>query len=253
MQMRVDNELQTRIITGSLLIGAVLLAIFSDSKFVIWLFLGAGFMFALHEALNLYGIKNNSIYFIALVVWLIAGFYRSPIELFFLILLIFGSIIPFKRDFDKRLLLPLIYPLVSFLFIFELYLYYGKEALFWLFVVVASVDIGSYFGGKAIGKTLLCEVSPSKTIEGAAIGIACGTLFGSFVSLMLVDFLFGLFASIVVAIFSVFGDLYESLLKREANLKDSGSLFPGHGGVLDRIDGYLFASIALFLILRAFY
>jgi phosphatidate cytidylyltransferase len=71
-------------------------------------------------------------------------------------------------------------------------------------------------------------------------------------SLESVGFWSGLFISLVVAVASVFGDLFESYLKREADVKDSGDILPGHGGILDRTDGYLFGGIVMLVLLRLF-
>lgn len=76
------------------------------------------------------------------------------------------------------------------------------------------------------------------------------TLSGMFIGVAIVDLSISLVISLMVSISSIFGDLFESSLKRTAGVKDSGSLLPGHGGVLDRIDGYLFGAIVMLVLLR---
>ena len=87
-------------------------------------------------------------------------------------------------------------------------------------------------------------------MEGVVGGIAVATLSGIFLGLTFVDFWTSLVISLSVSLSSIFGDLYESSLKRAAGVKDSGDLLPGHGGILDRIDGYLFGSIIMLVLLR---
>ena len=101
-----------------------------------------------------------------------------------------------------------------------------------------------------IGKTKFCETRPNKTMEGVVGGVAVATIGGMFLGLNIVDILPAFIISFAVSVASVFGDLYESKLKREAGVKDSGDILPGHGGVLDRIDGYLFGSIVMLVLLR---
>jgi phosphatidate cytidylyltransferase len=136
------------------------------------------------------------------------------------------------------------------LFIFTMYQEYGVLSLLWLLAVVALTDVGAYAVGKSIGKTQFCETSPNKTMEGVAGGIAVATIGGMFFGLPIVDLSVAFVISFAVAVSSIFGDLFESSLKRAANVKDSGNLLPGHGGVLDRIDGYLFAGIVMLVLLR---
>jgi phosphatidate cytidylyltransferase len=81
-------------------------------------------------------------------------------------------------------------------------------------------------------------------------GSAVATVFGMFLGLSIVDFPISLVISFFVATSSIFGDLFESSLKRAAGVKDSGNILPGHGGVLDRIDGYLFGAIVMLILLR---
>jgi phosphatidate cytidylyltransferase len=123
-------------------------------------------------------------------------------------------------------------------------------ALLWLVAVVALTDIGAYAVGKSIGKTPFCETSPNKTMEGVVGGVVVATAGGMFFGLPIVDLGVAFLISLAVAISSIFGDLFESSLKRQAGVKDSGDLLPGHGGVLDRIDGYLFGGVVMLVLLR---
>jgi len=112
------------------------------------------------------------------------------------------------------------------------------DRLLWVFIVTWSTDIGAYFVGRAIGKRKLApSISPGKTVEGLVGGVIAATLLGgawAFV-LELPPALFVL--APIFALFAQAGDLFESWMKRRAGLKDSGSWLPGHGGLLDRLDG----------------
>ena len=110
--------------------------------------------------------------------------------------------------------------------------------------------LGAYFVGKSIGKTKFCETSPNKTIEGVIGGVIFAVLLGTLFSTNGISFVNALIISAIVSIVSIFGDLFESYLKREAGVKDSGTILPGHGGVLDRTDGYLFGAIVMLVLLR---
>jgi len=107
--------------------------------------------------------------------------------------------------------------------------------------------------GKSIGKTKFSPTSPNKTLEGVLGGIILATIAGTYYAFATdLDTLFmATLISSLTAIASIFGDLFESYLKREAGVKDSGTLLPGHGGVLDRVDGYLFGAIIMLIVLRA--
>jgi phosphatidate cytidylyltransferase len=117
----------------------------------------------------------------------------------------------------------------------------GAQLIMFLFLMVWSADIGAYFVGKAIGKhKLLPKVSPGKTIEGALGGTITACIFVAIAGLFLEwpqqQLLTVLAVTAVITLISVLGDLSESMFKRQAGIKDSGSILPGHGGILDRID-----------------
>jgi phosphatidate cytidylyltransferase len=114
----------------------------------------------------------------------------------------------------------------------------GRWLMVFLIVLIAAADVGAYFGGRQFGKHKLAPVvSPGKTWEGFFSGVmAAGIVAAAGATLFSVEHLPWVMLCIVVALFSVVGDLTVSMFKRRAGLKDSGTLLPGHGGVLDRID-----------------
>ncbi len=125
----------------------------------------------------------------------------------------------------------------------------GAWSILWVFVIVWAADIGGYFVGRQFGRRKLALlVSPGKTWEGALGGVVAAAVIGTTLGTMVpplasVGFDTGqwLVAAILLAVVSVFGDLFESALKRARGVKDSGTLFPGHGGMLDRIDALMAA------------
>ena len=119
------------------------------------------------------------------------------------------------------------------------------------FLIVAS-DIGSYFIGKSFGKRSLSPISPSKTIEGLIGGITCSILLAitfAFLFNWENPLLIGILYGIIVSLMALVGDLIESMMKRDAKIKDSGTFLPGHGGILDRIDSYIFTPAVLYYII----
>jgi len=177
-------------------------------------------------------------------------FYPQPQDLVFIVGVIFASYLAYTKALDKKLFLPLMYPLAPVLFLFAIYANYGIEYLLWLVFIVSGADIGAYFVGKSIGKTSFCATSPNKTLEGVTGGMLLAAIAGTLIAPSSVDIIYAFIISFVAAVASVFGDLFESYLKREAGVKDSGDILPGHGGMLDRSDGFLFAGIIMYIALQ---
>lgn len=129
--------------------------------------------------------------------------------------------------------------------------------LYWIFLVLLSTwsaDSGAYFAGRAFGKNkLFPRVSPKKTWEGVFGGILLAMVVAvAFLHWFQPEtkFYHGIAIGAILAIVSVVGDLVESLIKRSTGVKDSGSILPGHGGVLDRVDSILFTAPVTFLYLK---
>jgi phosphatidate cytidylyltransferase len=131
----------------------------------------------------------------------------------------------------------------------------GELATFTVLLAVWAGDIGAFFAGRLIGRHKLAPaLSPGKTWEGFLFGTAA-TIFVAFVALYKQHYISipqSIVLGAVVAIAAPLGDLFESALKRDMQVKDSGRLLAAHGGVLDRIDSLLFAVVASYYLLRAF-
>jgi phosphatidate cytidylyltransferase len=189
------------------------------------------------------------------IIWAVAYFYPNPEVLIFGALVILLGAMTYNNNVNYKLLFPLLYPLAPMLFIFALAQSFGIKYLVWLVFIVGMTDTAAYYIGKSIGVTPFSPVSPKKTWEGFYAGVSAGTilgiLFGTFFIAPITPFA-ALVISFFVSMASVFGDLFESYLKRKAGVKDSGDILPGHGGMLDRVDGYLFGAITMVILLRAF-
>jgi len=239
-----------RIVTGVALLAAVIVIGLIDNFYLMWFVFGVIYLLAFKEAIKLFGVEKDNLLPYAAGLWLIAGIYPYGDDLFVLAGVGYASLVAYNKEVKWRDFFPFLYPTAGLLFVFTMYQEYGILSLLWLLAVVALTDIGAYAVGKRIGKTPFCETSPNKTLEGVFGGVAVATVVGAFFGLYVVDFWTSLVISLMVSATSIFGDLFESSLKRSAGVKDSGDLLPGHGGVLDRIDGYLFGGIVMLVLLR---
>lgn len=248
--LEILGNLSVRVKTALVLFVLFLIIAYIDSYFLFWLVFGVLLMISISEAKSLYKLESNSIYVYIGLLWVVIYFYPMPIDLIFIVALGYASQLAYKRTLDKKMFLPLLYPTASFVFLITLYSEFGVMVLFWLLIIVAATDTGAYFVGKTFGKTKFCETSPNKTLEGVIGGIIFAVILGALTSIKEVGILGAIIVSAIVSLSSVFGDLYESYLKREAGVKDSGNILPGHGGILDRVDGYLFGAVVMLVLLR---
>jgi phosphatidate cytidylyltransferase len=151
-------------------------------------------------------------------------------------------------------LLPLFYLALPLGLMVAIRIDHGREALLLLIVAVVASDTAQYYAGRALGRRKLAPaISPAKTIEGALGGLLVGvvvvTLLGRLWLPALNVLQLAALGAFLVGL-GIAGDLFESLLKRSAQVKDSSALIPGHGGILDRIDALLFAAPGYYFVLR---
>ncbi len=132
----------------------------------------------------------------------------------------------------------------------------GKYLIYTVFIGAFMTDTGAYFSGRFLGKhKLIPEISPNKTVEGAIGGVVSSVIgFVIYGGILTVFFAKQLqwtnlfFVSVLVSVLSQFGDLAASMIKREMNIKDYGSIFPGHGGILDRFDSVIFVAPSVYYL-----
>ncbi len=189
---------------------------------------------------------------------LLIGMYRLPSFLFtfasitiLLFILIFEWPTLCKNSFIVKIVTP-VYLGIPFISLILLNNSKYKPILILLYLLVATFDIGSYLIGKLFGRhTIIPSISPGKTWEGFFGGLAITlSLTALFLSYHHLKFSFlHLLLVLTTCLLALLGDLFESFLKRRAGIKDSGSILPGHGGLLDRFDS-LFFTLPFFYLLR---
>ena len=245
-----SSEHSLRWKSAAVMLGVILVVGLIDNRFITWAFFSVVGYFAYIEATKLFKVDSNKLLIPLAIAWVAAFFISPAIYLFFIVLLVLASKMAYDKSITPKEFLPVLYPFASMLFIWNLYVDFGMKALVWLLVIVALSDVGAYYAGRKFGKTPFSPTSPKKTLEGVYGGVGLATLIGAIlINSSGINFFIALILAALTSIAGVFGDLFESYLKREAGVKDSGDLIPGHGGVLDRIDGYLFASVMLYILL----
>ncbi len=245
--------MRERVVTGILLVIVIFGVGYIDNFYLTWGFLGAIYLVAIYESLKLFQLPlNANFYTLALGIWVASLFIENSLYLILIAGATFLGLIAYRPHLNEKLFMPFIYPTIPFLALLEIYEGFGVAILGWLVVVVALTDTMAYFVGKSIGKRPFSPTSPKKTLEGVAGGVLFGAIGGVLFGIYLFEFSFIslLLLSLAVSIFSIFGDLFESSLKRGAGIKDSGNILPGHGGILDRVDGYMLSAMVLFAILN---
>ena len=130
---------------------------------------------------------------------------------------------------------------------------YKPQIIISIFILIWTNDTFAYIVGKSIGKTKLFEsISPKKTIEGFVGGVIFSMIAGVFIAIyfVILPIYFWIIVAVIIGVFGTIGDLVESKFKRIANVKDSGTIMPGHGGILDRLDSAIFVAPFLYLFLE---
>jgi len=207
-------------------------------------------------------------FFLILIIFF--SFQNLKILSFFLFILIFMTLVElhnmFEKIYKKKKLFLFIANFLSVLYLsyfsltimiflseeFEIH----KFLVLYLLIICILTDIGGYLFGKIIGGKKLTKISPNKTFSGSVGSFLLSIFIGYLCYKILTDLLLiniNIFILIIITSFtSQVGDLFISLLKRKAKIKDTGSILPGHGGVLDRIDGMLFALPIGLLVIKMY-
>lgn len=200
---------------------------------------------------------KRSITGLFLIIFL-SGLYFFPTSLSAFFLIVMGYLFAFEwpriSNWCVHILCKLallVYFIIPFILLTSLNHSPNRILLVVLFIMVFSFDSASYCAGKIFGKNLIApSISPKKTWEGVFGGVI-----GCTISLSIITYILNaphnlsfIPFSIIVCILAFLGDMFESFLKRRAHIKDSGTLLPGHGGILDRFDSVLLVSYLFFLI-----
>ena len=260
----------TRIITGGVLLAVVLGLLFwpNNQPFAIFLFL-LGLM-GLYEFGRLMGEFKPWLFVaqalgFAVVLWgILKGSFPVTVSGFALPLVLEGAAVVLSWEEPTPSLLPIATTGaagVAYLGVplaIALMLKGSHQGMVHLLAVAAAIWVGdtaAYYGGRRFGVRALHPASPKKTWEGTLCGLVGGGVAAGLVASIggLVPFWWGLLGGLAINAIGQVGDLFESFLKRRVGVKDSGSVFPGHGGVLDRIDSLLFALPCSLLLLPTYW
>lgn len=236
-------------------------------------FTGVFFLFgviALYEFNRLIGLKSSIPYFIFTILYGVFAYWEHLLPnitianestQILVVLSIFVNLFLIKDLFSKKIplfvtkryLLTTFYISTGFVFLALIAHVFSPKILLGAFVLIWVNDSFAYLVGKNFGKQKLFEkISPKKTVEGFLGGVLFACISSYFIAniTQTLNFTYWLLLAIIVAVFGTLGDLIESKFKRQANVKDSGTIMPGHGGLLDRLDSVIFASPFIYLFLR---
>ncbi len=268
--MKFENSL-TRILVAIIFIPVLLAAsYFGEIYFLIFnLLIGTAGFFELKRMLLKKNIFIGNLPLAASLLLILNAYYKfnnvSNIFLMSLVLILIFELFNNRESAIHNLggnFLAVFYP--GFLLSIIIYLrdlfgtgYQGGLLIITIFISIWMCDSGAYFIGSAIGKhKLFPRVSPKKSWEGAAAGLIFGILGTVLSKIIIVDFLTWSDAIVIGSIVGTFGqigDLIESLLKRDAQIKDSSNIIPGHGGILDRFDSFFISAPLIYFYFRNFY
>ena len=236
------SELQTRIIVGVILIVAAVLAEYFGGLFL-WFLVVLMALGIMSEWSRLAGRQENrllAMYALSVPLAIMSPWAAGPS--FLALGLIMGAAM-FVAVFDRsfKLAAGVFYaglPALAIIYLRDVD--NGILLVFWTLALVWATDIGAYFSGRAIGGPKLApKYSPNKTWAGLVGGVALTAAVSYGLHLYWELPLYLVLLSIPLAVLAQMGDLFESWLKRRAGVKDSGTIFPGHGGVMDRLDGLI--------------
>ena len=266
------KELITRALSGALF-ATILIGSLQFKYACITLFFLFG-LICLSEFNKLIHQKNIASYIIFSVLFLSVAFWEylfkslnslSDVSQILLVICVFVNLLLIRDLFSSKSLPTLLsnhfinttfYVSSGFVFLLLIALNfenYSAEIIMYIFILIWINDTFAYIVGKNFGKQKLFEsISPKKTVEGFLGGVFFAAL-GSYVIANYSDslpFTNWLIISVIVSVFGTLGDLVESKYKRQASVKDSGRIMPGHGGLLDRLDSAIFAAPFIYLFLR---
>src|SRR5699024_3825533 len=252
--------MKQRIITAIIaLIILVPLIIYGNWPFIVMTYLLASI--GLYELTRMYDVNKGIMYGVLSLpfLWLLVYPYTlfmptvKVMLLFAIILFILSVLLKNKFTFQDGsfLFMSTFYLGIAFFFLIEVRLLGLNYFLFVLFLIWAT-DTGAYFVGKGLGKRKLWpEISPNKTIAGALGGVLIAIIVALVFQVVYpfdLSYSMVTLIAILISVFGQMGDLVASAMKRQYDIKDFGKLFPGHGGVLDRLDSLLFVMLLLYLL-----
>ncbi len=259
------KELLTRSLSGFLYVSILLVSIFISKYTFLGIFLIFG-MISIYEFQKLIHLKNKRLYLIFIALLTLLTLYQDQIyiilpililtiitELYLVKDLVTIRIIPMFEQRKYRTSIFYLITCIIFLTLVPNYSgEYQREIIAGAFLITWTNDTFAYLVGKNFGKHKLLErISPKKTIEGFVGGFLFSILAGYLIALLsnTLSITIWLIISIIMSIFGTLGDLIQSKFKRQAGVKDSGTIMPGHGGIYDRLDSVLFASPFLYAFL----
>ncbi len=266
------KETLTRGLSGLLYIILLIGSLFNEHAFLILFFLFG--IICLNELMKLIELKSIIPYIIFTALYFVFGYWQTLmnstdgldeatrilqvvtifVQLFLIKDLFSEKTIPLFES--KRFILTTFYHSSAFVFLILIGNYqnvFNPKIVLGAFILVWINDTFAYLVGKSIGKQkLFPRISPKKTVEGFLGGLLFACISSYFIAKFTntLDFNNWLILSVIVSVIGTIGDLIESKFKRQANVKDSGTIMPGHGGLLDRFDSIIFAAPFIYLFLR---